>query len=90
MPSPGPRGLGGGPRSTLSSATSPRTSQSPDPKRSSMSFVDFVAARCAYNRIVETTGGSVRFMPPTVAVQVNPQAGVGRVCVLNVVPYVVV
>lgn len=45
LPSSGTRGLGGGGRPSLSNRTSPRTSRSPDSKRTSMSFGDFVAAR---------------------------------------------
>ncbi|CAB1112382.1 unnamed protein product [Ectocarpus sp. CCAP 1310/34] len=45
MPSSGTRGVGNEARSSLSNRTSPRTSHSPDTKRTSMSFGDFVAAR---------------------------------------------
>lgn len=45
MPTSGSRAYGSDGRSSLSNRTSPRTSQSPDAKRSSMSFGDFVAAR---------------------------------------------
>lgn len=65
MPSPGPRGAGGGPRSTFSSATSPRTSRSPDAKRSSMSFVDFVAARFARDVMWLEPQQFAIFVPPT-------------------------
>lgn len=45
LPASGTRGRGIDGRPSLSNRTSPRTSQSPDTKRSSMSFGDFVAAR---------------------------------------------
>eukprot|EP00752_Nemacystus_decipiens_P007745 g6923.t2 len=44
LPTSGSRGVGSGGRPSLSNRSSPRTSQSPDTKRTSMSFGDFVAA----------------------------------------------
>lgn len=57
IPTPGTKGLRGEARTSLSNRTSPRPSQSPDTK-STISFGDFVAARCVSRSYSEGTLGN--------------------------------
>ncbi|CBJ29449.1 conserved unknown protein [Ectocarpus siliculosus] len=78
MPSSGTRGLGNEARSSLSNRTSPRTSHSPDTKRTSMSFGDFVAASNTELSLLESSRLSANGKRPRdrnalrVAVRIRP------------------
>ncbi|CAM9625553.1 unnamed protein product, partial [Ectocarpus sp. 8 AP-2014] len=78
MPSSGMRGLGNEARSSLSNRTSPRTSHSPDTKRTSMSFGDFVAASNTELSLLESSRLSANGKRPRdrnalrVAVRIRP------------------